>query len=74
MNITLYGGIEHGGVGGIIDRLAVVVMHSRLPPIICDEMTIVDGAVGGLSSTWTGNTPGTGIVTTDSGGPTIEHH
>jgi hypothetical protein len=73
-DVPLYRAVEHGAAGGVIDRLAVVVVHCRLPPVISDEIPIVDGAAGGLCSTWTHNTPGTGrVAALDSRGATIEH-
>jgi hypothetical protein len=70
LNVTLNGGIEHSLVGGIIDRLSVVVMHLRVPTIISDEISVVDGEVGSMCPTRPDN-PGVGIVTTGRG--SIEH-
>jgi hypothetical protein len=51
MNITLDGTIEHGPVGGIIDRLPIVVVHPRLASLIGDKISIVNGDVADLSLT-----------------------
>jgi len=66
MNVTLNRRIERCSVMGIIDRLAVVVVHSRLSPVIGDKTATVDCQVIGLGL-------GTGIITMNAGRASIEH-
>lgn len=49
------------------------MMDRFLPPVISDEISIVNGEVGCMCPTWLVDSPGSRVVSTDSGGTTIEH-
>jgi hypothetical protein len=66
--------MEHGLVGGFIDRLSVIVMYFCVSAVIIDKTCIADDDGVGQCPTRPDNTiPGTGIVTTLGGGTTVQH-